>query len=55
MTNNNEKITRIDDNIPTEEEIRESLKGMTPEERHNLDTFFEAFLKKHKLKLNTSL
>ena len=54
MADNEEKITRIDDHIPTEEEIKKSLKDMTQEERNNLDAFFGEFLKKHNLEFNTS-
>ena len=54
MTNNEEKITRIDDHVPTKKEIEEKLKEIPKEECERYRAEARAFLERHKINLNTS-
>ena len=55
MINENEKITRIDDHIPTKEEIEEKLKDIPQEEKNGYIAEARAFLKRHRIKINASI
>ncbi len=55
MIDNNEKITRIDDHIPTKEELEESLKDIPKEEVDKYKAEAQAFIKQHKIKVDKSV
>ncbi len=55
MIDNNEKITRIDDHIPTKEELEESLKDVPQEDIDKYKAEAQTFIKRHKIKVDQSV